>query len=323
MNNDDPRYELIRRSHDGDATPEELAQLESCLREDAGFREAYVRYVNLDQALVAATKASPAKVKSVPAARFRLLQWRPAAAAAAGLLVGTFCTSLVWAMASPHQVPQVKHLLALANAGFEESVAPLPEGVPVRHGVWSGDYAEITEAQQGIAPKAGRRMLRFLRSDSAVTPAPDRAAAGNLYQVVDMRRYRAELADGQARVDWSAWFNWVPGQGETVMTYAMNVWTFAGDTSILPVNWKEHLYQETAKSGHKLVVSDAPRTWHQITGGMIVPPDTDFLVVELKAIPQEQAGRSGPYRFSGCFADDVQLLLSAGGGTRPVALSRP
>jgi hypothetical protein len=59
MNTNDPRFELIRRCRDGGASTEELAQLESCLREDTDFRHAYVRYVNLDVALSAVAKAVP------------------------------------------------------------------------------------------------------------------------------------------------------------------------------------------------------------------------------------------------------------------------
>jgi hypothetical protein len=50
MNTNDPRLELIRRCRDGEASTEELAQLDSNLREDADFRQAYVRYINLDVA---------------------------------------------------------------------------------------------------------------------------------------------------------------------------------------------------------------------------------------------------------------------------------
>ncbi len=242
---------------------------------------------------------------AIKSARFPWLQWRPLTAAAAGLIIGLFSASLVFAMGTQRTI---QHSLPLANASFEEDLNPAAEGVPVQFALWSGDFTAITEAQQGIIPKDGRRMLRFLRSDSSVSSGVDKAPAGNLYQVMDMRPFRRELANGQARVDWSAWFNWVPGQGEHGMTFATNVWAFTGSTSILPVNWKEHLYQETAKSGHKIKVDDTPRTWQPVAGSMIVPPDADFLVVELKAIPAE-ADAAGPRAFSGCFADAVQMIL--------------
>ena len=90
MNTNDPRFELIRRHRDGEATAEDLAQLGSSLRNDASFREAYVRYMNLDVALGAVAKTNSPPVKVNVSFRSRWLQWRPlAAAAAVFLLMGT------------------------------------------------------------------------------------------------------------------------------------------------------------------------------------------------------------------------------------------
>ena len=161
-------------------------------------------------------------------------------------------------------------------------------------------------------------MLRFLRADSAVSAAAagaEKRSSGNLYQVVDLRAWREEIADGQAVVDWSAWYQWVPGAEETGMQFMTNVWAFTGTTEILPRNWKEHLYQETAKSSHRMNGEEARGTWRETAGRMTVPADTDFLVIELKVIPQgpgPEAG-AGAYRFSGCFADDVRLVLRSHG----------
>ena len=58
MKTDDPRFELIRRQFDGEATEDDLRQLEAALREDASFRADFVRYVNLDVALGAAARAA-------------------------------------------------------------------------------------------------------------------------------------------------------------------------------------------------------------------------------------------------------------------------
>ncbi len=283
--------------------PEALVYLASRTQLNVDLRRSFKRR-KLQQTAVAGAATS-----TVRQPRFVWLSWRPLTAAAAGIVLGMFCTSMLFAYAVPRLQPLVNHALALANAGFEESVAPTPDGVPVRYALWSGDFAEIVEAQQGIRPREGRRMLRFLRSDSTVSPEPEKNFHGNLYQVVDMRSYRNEIADGQASVDWSAWFNWVPGDGEKGMKFMTSVWAFTGDTSILPVNWKDHLYLETAKNSRTINVDDTPQQWRQIAGRMIVPPDTDFLVIELKAMPNSPAQGVGPYRFSGCFADDVQLIL--------------
>ena len=132
-----------------------------------------------------------------------------------------------------------------------------------------------------------------------------------MYQAIDMRPYRSAIADGQARLDWSAWFHWVPAEDEKGMTFAVYLWTFTGDPSILPSNWRDHLYRETAKSGSRKPFNESPRVWRQIKGSMIIPPDTEFLVIELKALPQEPTEKKEPYRFLGCYADDVQLTLNS------------
>ena len=97
MNTNDPRFELIRRSRDAEASSEELAQLESLLREDAEFRQVYVRYINLDVAMGAVAKTVPMLETPMTPARPRRtgwLSWRPLAAAAAIVLLGIL--AVVW-----------------------------------------------------------------------------------------------------------------------------------------------------------------------------------------------------------------------------------
>ena len=136
-----------------------------------------------------------------------------------------------------------------------------------------------------------------------------------MYQAVDLRCCRNELVDGQARIDWSAWFQWVPSASEKGMSFAVNVWTFNGDPSVLTANWRDHLYRETAKSGSRKSFDDSPAHWRELKGSMLIPPDTDFLVIELKAIPPEAAPGPEPCWFAGCYADDVRLVLSTTGST--------
>ena len=329
--------ELLLDSRTRSLTAAERTELNNLLRLHPGARAAAAQYLFDDSAIMDHLReaqaeclfkeegAAIAKISERGSTRWRStwLQWRPMAAAAAGLVFGMFCTSVVRAITSAHAPAVIQRVLPVANANFEDTMNPAPDGVPVKYGVWSGDFAEIAEAQQGIQPREGRHMMRFLRSDSSVSSVPDASPAGNLYQVVNLRPYQKEFIDGQARLDWSAWFNWVPGHDEQGMTFATNVWTFSGDTAVLPTNWKDHLYLETAKSGHKLVLNEALAGWQQIKGTMIIPPDTDFLVIELKAIPPPLTPGAAPYHFTGCFADDVQLTLQTGSRVEPVASNRP
>ncbi|MCX6848049.1 MAG: hypothetical protein NTY98_03930 [Verrucomicrobia bacterium] len=332
MNMDPNRLHVLFAAHsDGRLTAEEHAELQERLRADAEARRLWFVHQDVEDGLHALAQQDGAVDLAAPAANVKAaharrgwLQWRPLTAAAAGLVLGLFSASVVFAYAVPRVGPWAERVLALplADAGFEGEEAPAAQGVPVRFGLWSGDFSESTTAQQGVVPKEGRRMLRFLRADSAVSSAAagvEKRSSGNLYQVVDLRAWREEIADGQAVVDWSAWYQWVPGAEETGMEFMTNVWAFTGTTEILPRNWKEHLYQETAKSSHRMNGEEARGKWRETAGRMTVPADTDFLVIELKVIPQgpgPEAG-AGAYRFSGCFADDVRIVLRSHGRQDP------
>lgn len=308
MKSEEEQLEMIRRSIDGTASAEDMQALQELLRQEPAARRLYARYANVDAALSGGgiSLREPAPAASP---RVRWLAWQPLTAAAAGLVLGLFSASLVWAVAAPRLHSRA---LPLVNADFEEDKALAADGVPVVYGTWSGDRAEITTTHAGVQPRHGSRMFRFLRSDSSVQAEVQKSRTGNMYQVVDMKPLRQELADGLARLDWSAWFQWVPAPEEKGMSFAVNVWTFTGEPAILTANWRDHLYRETAKSGSKKAFDDSPAQWRQLKGGMIIPPETDFLVIELKAIPPEAAPGAEPYAFAGCFTDDVRLVLSTG-----------
>jgi hypothetical protein len=275
------------------------------------------RLASASDAAVPGGTADSARATPPAWQRGQWLQWRPLTAAAAGLALGVFCASAAWAYVSPGLPKFVKHVLAVANAGFEDDVTPLPNGVPVRYGVWSGDHAALVGPEQGITPKQGRRMFRFLRSDSTEASSRGTIFNGNIYQVIDVRSSRDAIANGTAVVDWSAWFNCVPEPAAGRTKFVASVWAFVGDTAILPRNWADKLYQESAYSSWKIVADDDPRTWQRIAGKMMVPPDADFLVVELKVVPADPVPVEGAVEFPGHYADDVELILRT--NARPTA----
>lgn len=317
--NDEQRkrlFQLFAVRSDETITVAEHQELLQALRTDAEARRLWFVHQDVEVGLRTQLKA-PSVV--VPLSR-RWLQWRPLTAAAAGLVIGLFSASMVFAYGLPKVVRQV---LALANAGFEGSVAPMPDGLPVRFGVWSGDYAEVVGAQQGIVPRKGKHMFRFLRSDSREPSSSGGTIFnGNMYQLIDVRTWREAVASGMAVVDWSAWFNCAPEASGTKSKFEASVWAFAGDTSFVRKNWEEKLHQELAYSSWKIIADDDLKSWQPIAGSMILPPDTDFLVIELKAVPGMPSPVNGAVTFSGHYADDVQLVLRTNARQPPVALSR-
>ena len=301
---------LLESAREGDQFAR--ASLNDILRNDPHARAALSRLLADEHALLEhmrddgiATLLSPAPATVRPATRPPASRWRTLSAAAAGLILGLASGSLLFGFTHVTSAPRQ---LPIADPGFEANIAPLTGGIPSGYGVWSGDIAKIVGPEQGITPHEGKHMLRFLRSDSQ-DPAPARANHGNLYQFIDLRSLRATISDGTATVDWSAWFNRIAERSAAPTQFEASMWAFSGDPSVVRANWVGNLHQELAYSTWRIISDDDPKTWQKVSGSLIVPPNTDFLVIELKAMPGDQSPKDEVFHFAGHYADDVQLTL--------------
>ncbi|MEO6753627.1 MAG: hypothetical protein ABIP85_17755, partial [Chthoniobacteraceae bacterium] len=208
--------ELLERWRDGTATEADLRELTArlatpehrdALLEDWLVESALPRALpaalvadQRESALTSGTKPSP---RAEPKRWGGWLQWRPLAAAAAGIVFGILCTSVVFA----YVVPSLGKVITLLQESFESGPSPLVTGVPVKAGVWSGDFTEVVGEQQAVKPEAGTKMLRFLRADYEGKANRDSGSVADVYRLIDLRAYREQFADGAAVVQFSAGFN--------------------------------------------------------------------------------------------------------------------
>lgn len=309
MNTNDPSFELIRRCRDGEASTEELAQLESCVCEDAAFRQAYVRYINVDVALSAVAKTVPMPATSMTTSRPHRnvwLQWRPLTAAAAGMVVGLFCASVVFA----YVAPSLGKAVTLLDDSFESGPAPLVTGVPVEPSRWSGDYTEIVGEQQGVKPENGKKMLRLLRGDYERKTNAEESHVADIYRLIDVRSHRQEFADGSAVVQLAAAFNAFEFPSGEIYSCRMTIHAFdaatVGNGILRKVStWDENCLA-TASTG-AVRLDRNPATWQRRTSDLRPPANTDFLLIHLmiSAGRGNQPGAS----FGGHYIDDVRLTM--------------
>lgn len=288
-------------------------ELNRLLRRDAAARRVWARLLVDEQALVDGlrTQGIVSQLRASPAPA----PWRPGFRRwpmTVGLALGMLCATLVFAFLLTGIKPAPSVRLPLVDGGFEQARPLSSQGVPTDYGLWSGDYAAVVGAEQGVLPHGGQRMLRFLRSDSSLAGSHVGPPNSNLFQIVDLRPYRAVLASGRARAAWSAWFNAVRIPESAGMRFAAGLWAFSGDPAMLAENWSRHLYLETAKSSRVLPFNPSEPGWLKLEGAMILPPEADFLVVELKAMPAPGLPEDRPYLFPGAYADDIELTLGDG-----------
>jgi len=304
MNSDDPRYELIRRHHDGEASPHEIAQLEAELRADAAFRRAYVRYLNLDVALgsLALGRMSedddllpPSAVLSSTFASGRSSR-RPLSAAAAGFAIGICCTSLVWAYAVPRYQSTGSGGLAILTQSFEDAAMPWPPGFPLQARQWSGDAAHVVGAEGSVFPKSGTHMLRF---EPATNELFSRA-----HYIVDLAQQ--PLPSGVRQIKLTASFR--PTRSERRSRYVLRAASFAKKIDEIDPRWMIESWSELddralARAARGFPVLPDTDEWQTVSLTVDVPDGSQILVVSLWAATMDgKAENRLPH-----YLDDVSL----------------
>ncbi|MBI5394030.1 MAG: hypothetical protein HZA91_01905 [Verrucomicrobia bacterium] len=313
-------HECIQRYVNGQATPEEAAALQKALKEDAEMRALYLDYMNLDVALGAAAEAA-AMTGNLPAraqasqimARtsgwHAWLSWRPFTAAAAGLVAGLFCASVVWAYAGPWAVATVSQLFQLKDGGFEGRAGRVPSGFPMETGVWRGDVAEMTTTD-AIAAKEGRQVLRFIEAEPAAG-APDGPADGcDVFQIVDLRPLRGAIIAGRSSLELSASFADTRRATGEPIDFFCHLYVCRGQPESARRQWVASPREALAfaAGGFTTTCGAEKAAWRTQTVRVLPPPDSDFAVVLVTAV-RHGGSSTTPARFGEQFVDDVKLVL--------------
>lgn len=237
--------------------------------------------------------------------------WKPLAAALAGVVLGMFCASIVFAYVST----SLGKVGTLFEDNFESGPAPLVIGVPIEVGAWSGDYSELVAEQQGVKPASGKKMLRFLRGDYEGRSIPS-SHSSDVFRLLDIRPYRLEFSDGGAVAQFTAVFNTVSFPEDENFSATLTI--FALDASLVG---KEMMKAEKVLSTESLAFSRSskvmmdrdPGTWQKVSNEMRLPPGTEYLMLRMGMSNETKSQNKTRDSFAGHFADKVQLVI----GRRP------
>ncbi|MEY5027493.1 MAG: hypothetical protein RLZZ244_3021 [Verrucomicrobiota bacterium] len=239
--------------------------------------------------------------------------WGQWSAAAAGLILGVLCTSVGWAIASPRVVATSTRLSTLGDGSFEAGAGRLPSGFPISYGSWSGDEAEVVEANEDLR-RGGKRVLCFLRAEGDPGRPKSSPASCDVYQVVDLRALPAVSPQSDSILELSVEFRDARAERGEPIQFACFLTLFSGRPQDFAEGWP-------ARQGERLVSASAgwkseggsPQVWKTLTTRVMVPPEADFALVHLVA-NNPRSGRVGPAVFGQQFADEVRLVLK----TQPV-----
>jgi hypothetical protein len=294
--NDTDFLHLLMRHQDGVLTPDEMTTFEAVMRDDPAkrqlFAETQLRSMALHDRFRQEAFQSGCGFSGTPEKKRFTWITRPIAAMAAGLVIGLFSASIVWAISSPKATTE--RLSSLVDGSFEQSA--IGRGFPRESGVWSGDEADIADGK-----------LRFISPGSDSGDPSARAISCDVFQLVDLRPLRHTLSpEGDSVLELSADFldARLPNTKPSV-TFFCQLYLFQGDPAALHQSWPQSI-TDTLASGSAQVTTlgtDAKGT-RQLTAKCLVPAEADFAAIQIAARPNLR-----PAKLESLFADDVKLML--------------
>ncbi len=198
--------------------------------------------------------------------------------------------------------PNLSVLARPQNCGFDVTSRAAVGGVPVDFGYWSGPAYALASATPEMRPANGPGMLRFL--DNAFRSGAD----SEVWQLVDMTPFKGMLAGGNAEANLSALFNRIHSVSPTGTKFGLTLAAFHGSPSQAKTLWETRTTSAVALVDKELTTDDDPATWEKLALTTKLPAETDFVIVELRAIAPADAA-AGAKVFPGHYADLVDLEI--------------
>jgi hypothetical protein len=202
---------------------------------------------------------------------------------------------------SPEQFPTPGRTFGslLVGGGFEDDSLVAIDYAPRQFGLWSGDPALVVPDSENIRPRTGNQMLRFEIPDSG------KPVISEQWQIVDLHEIRKAAAGARMTASFSAWFNRAL-RASAHPNFGVTVAAFKGDPAQAPHFWAARREKALALAENYIQSDTNPATWERAEAHIAVPPDADFLLVEIAANSPvaDETVSSGP---NGHYADDATL----------------
>jgi len=279
MNRTEHELELMRLYLEGVASLEETQELESLIVKDASVRQDFLRYTHLDSALAGVRRSQPSVV--VPR-RSVWLSWRPLTAAAAGIVFGMFCTSVVFAYAVPRIRMDRHRVVPLFNERFEDVKAVFGRGFPNDADGWSGDFDAVVSTDGAISPKEGQHMARLAPIAGRKFCAAER--------IVDLAKFPLTSSTESRMVEVTASFHGIdlewPDRNQIRLA------AFAEAPKDVKAIWNSdsRLDQVLQHLGRTVTVKPGEHGWQTLKVSMEIPTGARSLVIHLGAGVADDAG---------------------------------
>lgn len=203
---------------------------------------------------------------------------------------------------------------------FETITDPETNYIPARTDVWGGDETVVIQGadREGISPKSGGSMLRFVSSHPSGETY--QANASEVWRFIDLAELRSEADSETLDIEFSAWFNTVtPDSGQRPHGGLSIV-----ATNVPPAEWDKTLWEETSPFDHRQALAwrqplataaakkrldDDPHSWQPVTTILAVPQEATYLLLHCYVVDHGASAVNGD-RFSGQYVDDIEVRVA-------------
>lgn len=288
-------HDLIQRHMEGLLNEEEAATFQSSLTNDPELRRLYLHYMNLDVALEAHAGSSTTVNNMLLSPHHGKtnrwtgwLSWRPPAAAAAGLILGMLCTSMVWAYTMPRIKMNAQRTMPLFVESFEdERMVPL-HGFPTHAGDWFGDLSAAVVADAEAKPADGKRMVRLV-------PNPKRMFS-YAWRMVDLSAYPQAAGTESRQLEVTASF--CGAEAPSADRYQIRLAAFSEEPGEVRAIWNgDGMFDQVLQHvGRTVTMKPGDHGWHTLHATMEIPSGARSLVISLAAaVADDDTPKSAHY----------------------------
>lgn len=293
--------ELIQRYLHGEATDAEVAELDVLLASDRDLRRKLIVETGIDAGLCEIARERASQPSVVAPCRSVWLSWRPLTAAAAGIVFGMFCTSVVFGFVAQRAGAVKKVPLKVFDPGVKNGEAIMDQGVPHGVGQWGADSAKVVAAENGVEPLEGQRMMRL-------EPIPREKNVKNLasrvYQVLDLRSLPMPDISSDAEVQVTGSF--FPTISEVSSRYLIRAIALDEPPEQATIDfWSKMESDGVVSESQRFDTKPGDRGWKTFSLKLRLPLESKTLVFILGAVPPADTSMQ-PFVH---YLDDVQVSL--------------
>ena len=279
---------LIHACLDDEMTEHEAGQLSALLEGSEEARERYWELASIHGLLEQSLQQASLKVvtgQMDPAFRKpeRFSLRNPLTTAAAGILIGIFFASIVWASTVPSMKKPARERVSLFFESFESpDLHPIPR-VPDIAGLWYGNFTPfVSLEEQGITPHRGDYVAEFI-------PHPNRKFS-NAWYIIDLLDLDG-LEIGQLPLELEVIASFGSSHPEVPAHYQIRLAAFSQEPSGVRPVWNNEtaLFNTVLQHvGRNEIVTSPERDWTKLRTSLEIPPGSRSLLISLAAAGGDQ-----------------------------------